>query len=60
VDGCLETVIRDPALYILCMCHLPNLMPLFHSLGCLFKESAQVQCLHESFIRCYIFVVRCC
>jgi hypothetical protein len=42
-DISLATVIREPALYRLLTFHVPNRSSVFHSLGHLFKESAQVR-----------------
>jgi hypothetical protein len=43
-----DTVASEPALYRL-MFHVPNLMWIFLSLGCLNKESVQVRCSIQCF-----------
>jgi hypothetical protein len=56
-DSSLETVIREPALYKLLMCQVPNLMSIFHHLGCLSKESIHVRGLLIRFVTNLLFTV---
>jgi hypothetical protein len=50
LDSSIKTVIKEPVLYILRVFHVPNHMSFFHRLGCLSKESVQVQGSYKSFI----------
>jgi hypothetical protein len=60
LDNSSATVLSQPAVYILLIFHVPNLMSIFFSLGHLSKEYVQIRGSLLHFVTSLFFTARSC